>query len=278
MKNFKKITALFLSLILFFGLICPCHADNGKINYLLLGDSIAKGAGIYNSSEACYGRIVADTNGYDYANYAVNGHRTTDLLSRLNDQTVISAVEEADIISISIGGNNFLQQNLPQLYAEYLVHNEKTVNDIEEIFFEEFSEIMEIIKTRNPDALILMQTLYNPRSDLLRNFYDLAVIRINRSIYRYLDENPGAFEIIDVHSVFTADHPEYIALDTIHPSAVGNEVIAELITDKISELNASAGNNIIINKRGIDQIPFMSRVLKFFRDIIQKIIDLFDIA
>ena len=34
---------------------------------------IAQGSGVYNRGDAAYGRIVADTNGYTYVNYGVNG-------------------------------------------------------------------------------------------------------------------------------------------------------------------------------------------------------------
>ena len=36
------------------------------------------------------GFIVADTDGYDYANHSVPGHTTTNLINRLKDETVIA--------------------------------------------------------------------------------------------------------------------------------------------------------------------------------------------
>lgn len=63
MKN-KKITAIILSIVLVLGTFGICaYAENENPFYLVLGDSIAYGSGITNSREACYGKIVADTNG-----------------------------------------------------------------------------------------------------------------------------------------------------------------------------------------------------------------------
>lgn len=269
----KKITAIILAILTItsvFVISITANADTTP-NYVLLGDSIARGAGIYNSEKACYGRIVADTNGYNYANYAVDGARSTDLLQRLNVPEVAKGVKNADIISISIGGNDYLQQNLPKIFAQVTFGNYKIVNDVQEIFRDNFTEIMEKIKELNPDAVILMQTLYNPRTDLLRDFYGIAVTRVNLVIEDYLCEHPGAYEIVDVYSVLTAEYPEYIALDSIHPSSVGNEEIAKLVLAKLYELGLGENTEPAITTVGMDQIPYLVRIIKVFRNIFNRI-------
>lgn len=253
-------------------------AQEQPLNYVLLGDSIAWGAGVYNSEAACYGKIVADTNGYNYANYAVNGHRTADLIERLSLPEVAEQVKNADIISMSIGGNDYLQQNLPKIFAQVAVGNYKIVDDVEEIFRENFDTIITTIRELNPDVTILAQTLYNPRVDLLRDFYDLAVVRINRSINVYLEEHPGAFEIVDVASVLTKDHPEYIALDSIHPSSLGNEEIAKLVLAKLNELGLGEATEPVVRTVGIDQIPYAVRIFKLIKDFFLKIFGVFTVT
>lgn len=267
----KAVSVVLSALIIVLSFSVVSYADEEKLNYVVLGDSIALGFGIYNNDEACYGRIVANTNGYNYSNYAVNGWRTMDLKEQIKQEEVRNDIEKADIISLSIGGNDYLQQNLPVLFVDVVTKEFHYIDDIEEIFRENFSEIISTIREYNPDAMILVQTLYNPRFDLLRGFYGIAVERINRSIYAYIDENPGEFEIVDVYSVFTADHPEYIAFDTVHPSAEGNYRLAKLVLEKLAELGIAFENDIVIETRGIDQIPYLSTVIKFFRDIIAGI-------
>ncbi|MBR3996573.1 MAG: SGNH/GDSL hydrolase family protein, partial [Clostridia bacterium] len=86
----KKITAIVLSLVMFFGVFSICgYAENQKKFYLVLGDSIAYGSGTSNSKEACYGKIVTDTNGYEYANHSVPSHTTTNLINRLKQDAVV---------------------------------------------------------------------------------------------------------------------------------------------------------------------------------------------
>ena len=179
----KKIISVILCLCMILPFTLAAHAQE-PLNYLLLGDSIAQGFGVYNRDEACYGKIVADTNGYNYTNYAVNGYRSCDLISQLGNPEVNAAVKEADIISLSIGGNDFLQQNLPRIAVEVLAGNYKIVNDVKEIFAENFAVIIGTIRELNPDAVILVQTLYNPMKFILGDFY--VSVSIITNIFEYV--------------------------------------------------------------------------------------------
>lgn len=249
----KKFTAIILSLAMIFCVFTVCgYAENEKPFYLVLGDSIAYGSGISNSREACYGKIVADTNGYDYANHSIPGHTTTNLINRLSDETVISDLKKADIISISIGGNNFLMNNLIGLMFDSIVKNDHTQFDnIADNFYKEFCEIIDIINSHNADAVILMQTLYNPQSGYLRAPYQQGADRINAAIERYESENPGEIVIVDVASALGDDMANY-ADDEIHPSAAGNEIIAKVILNKLYELNLGSEAAPVIAAKGED--------------------------
>ena len=266
----KKIICVILCLCMILPLTLAAHAQE-PLNYLLLGDSIAQGYGVYNRDKACYGKIVADTNGYSYTNYAVNGYRSCDLISQLGNPEVNAAVENADIISLSIGGNDFLQQNLPRIAVEMLAGNYKIVNDVKEIFAENFAEIIGTIKELNPDVVILVQTLYNPMKFVLGDFYGLATVRVNEAINEYLDENPDAFYLVDTAPVME-NHPECVAVDTVHPSAVGNVAIAEVVLEKLYELGLGENTEPVINAVGIDEIPFTSYIVKFFMQLFKIVI------
>lgn len=253
----KKLTALILSISLIFCLFgVTAAAENEKPFYLVLGDSIAYGSGISNSKEACYGKIVADTNGYNYVNHSVPGHTTTNLINRLSNENVITDLEKADIISISIGGNDFLMSNLIGLMYDSIVKNDHTqFDEIANKFYSNLCEIIDIINSHNEDAIILMQTLYNPQSGYLRPPYQQGADRINAAIERYNTENPNEIVIIDVATALGDDMANY-ADDEIHPSAKGNEEIAKVILKKLCELNLGETAVPVISAEGKDiQIP-----------------------
>ncbi|MBQ2974276.1 MAG: hypothetical protein IJE19_07960 [Clostridia bacterium] len=249
----KKFTAFILSIAMIFCIFTVCgYAEGEKPFYLVLGDSIAYGSGLTNSREACYGKIVADTNGYDYVNHSVPGHTTTNLINRLSDETVIADLKKADIISISIGGNDFLMSNLIDLMFDSIVLGDHTEFDrIAEGFYTNFCKIVDIINSHNADAVILMQTLYNPQSGYLRAPYQQGADRINAAIEKYNTENPGEIVVVDVASALGDDMANY-ADDEIHPSANGNEIIANVILDKLYEISLGSDAAPVIAVKGKD--------------------------
>ncbi len=266
----KKVCSLLLTACLLFACAMPALAADGAKNYVVLGDSIAQGSGLYNSDQAAYGRIVADTNGYNYANYGVNGLRSWDLIEQLKSEPVAFSVATADIISLSIGGNDYLQQNLPKIFADVAQGDYKIINDIQDNFRGYFAEIVSMLKAANPDVALFVQTLYNPQYGALRDAYGMATGRINEVITDYLAENPGAFYLVDTVPVMEG-HPEYIAADTIHPSAVGNVALARLVLQRLYEEGYGENTEPVINNRGIDEIPFTSYILKAIRDFFEKL-------
>ena len=270
----KKLISIVLTLSLLFVCALPAFAAQNALHYVVLGDSIAQGSGVYNRDEACYGRIVANTNGYTYANYGVNGLRSWDLIELLKRENVAADVAKADIISLSIGGNDYLQQDLPKVINQTAQGNYKIINDIQDNYRGYFAEIIRMIRQDNPDAALLVQTLYNPQYGALRDIYGMATSRINEVITDYLAENPGAFVLVDTVPVMEG-HPEYIAADTIHPSAVGNVELARLILRTLYDLGLGEKTEPVTARAGIDEIPFISYILKALRDFISRITSMF---
>ncbi len=249
----KKFIAIILSLVMCLSIFSvSAFAVGDKPFYLVLGDSIAYGSGLGNAPEACYGKIVSDTNGYEYANHAVPGHTTTNLINRLSQPEVVADLEKADIISISIGGNDFLLGNLIGLIFDAIVKNDYTQFDkIAESFYTNFSTIVDIINEHNEDAVILMQTLYNPQSGYLRAPYQQAADRLNSEIARFAQENPGEIIIVDVGTALGDDLANY-AGDEIHPSVKGNEIIAQTILDTLYENDLGENTVPVIATQGTD--------------------------
>ena len=257
MKTTRLLLSLLCVLALLFSICAPAAvAADAPLRYVVLGDSIGYGAGVLNPEEACYGRIVADTNGYDYQNHAVSGNRTDHLLAHLDHAEVTAAVKNADIISISIGGNDYLTDNVTGLVLDATLCNDYSRMDrITAQLKENFAAIIEKIRGWNPDAVILMQTLYNPGKGINKAPYQAATNRLNDLIRDYLASHPGAFTIVDVAAAFGTDR-RYIAQDSIHPSAQGNERIAEVILQTLKTLGLGDSTAPVILHKGVDQDDF----------------------
>ena len=234
----KKIISVLLARVMLISLSVPAIAAEEKLNFLSLGDSIAAGAGLLMPSRQAYGAIVSNTNGYNFKNDAVSGHTTQDMLGRINEKRVANDIKNADIICISIGGNNFLHGDVPALLSEALKEKDfSRFDEIAESYYEDLGAIMDYIKGLSPDAVILMQTLYNPMyiADELREVYQEGADRINGTVRRYLRDNEGVYTIVEVAEVF-GDNEGLITADYIHPNSKGHVVIAGEVLKTLKQL------------------------------------------
>ncbi len=248
----KKLLSVFLAVLTALTCLTLSVSAEEATDYLVLGDSIAYGSGLSNPVEAVYGKIVADTHGFNYTNYSVPGHTTANLLARLEKEEVIAAVKEAEIISISIGGNNFLLSNLIGLMFDGIVKSDYAKMDaIAEGFYADFSEIMDVINEANPDAVVLMQTLYNPQSGKIREVYGEGQKRLNEMVNKYNEEHPGEIIIVEVGAAL-GDDMECFAADDIHPSAKGNELIAVEILKTLDNNGIAGYKEPVIENAGKD--------------------------
>ena len=258
MKTTKKIIAVILFIVFAFGCFSLTASANSGLNYLVLGDSIGVGQGLLNPTEACYGKVVADTNGYKYKNYAVGGYTTGNLLGYMEVDFVDEAIREADIISLSIGGNDFLMDMGSLAFSPWAFGDYSKFDEIADKFYDNFSKIVKRIRSINPDVVLLVQNLYNPRFDLLRDMFQEGVNRLNAGYSKYLKNHPGSFYIVDVASAFEGNK-DLICIDSVHPSAEGNLLIAKLTLKKLYALGLGSSTTPIVKNEGID-IGFISPI------------------
>lgn len=246
-----------------------------KYNMVVLGDSIAEGvlgvSPISEKNDYSYCGIIGEINNFNYHNRAISGYQTfqmLDYISKEEDQSAyahITYIKNADIISISMSGNDYIYNSLNRLVLE-AVEDQSTLRD--RVLTQVRTNVALIVarlKELNPHATILWQSLYNPiywNSPILWNstyntlrenyvidedsLYELGRFllgELNQVLYDYLDENPDAFVIPDVNAKFDelyqADHKNIKRLiysDGIHPSNYGHSVIASVIQAKLEEL------------------------------------------
>ena len=174
----------------------PVPSDKKEIVYL--GDSIAEG--ILGASplglrqEYAYANVLGRRNDYVYYNHSVSGHLTKDLLAILQNEldydgarALLLHVSEADVIHISILGNDVLQDRkdgafksdpvtmhniiLEAAKGEYTsidrVLNGYTAGEVTTVgSVENIKGIVDALKRLNPDALIIFQSVYNPIMDV----------------------------------------------------------------------------------------------------------------
>jgi|GEM_PF-1378913 len=200
--------------------LVACNASNDlnaidDVDYsdhyvVFLGDSIAEGIiGVSPEEErinyAYYG-VLGQINGYHYENRAISGNQTKDLLQYVttpeSDANMpITHLSKADMICISITGNDILFHNFPCMMYEiiakkvigddyindqrvkdcYLYNKKTTIDDINGVYHlvtpgdglqsledckirarANLNSVLKRIRELNPTAKVFFQNTYNP--------------------------------------------------------------------------------------------------------------------
>jgi len=104
----KKLLGVAVSAALFLCLVLMAGAQSEKgTSYVALGDSISSGYGLEEGTLS-FAQQVAQDNGLELTNLAQDGETATSLLDKLQTDQVSAAVAQADIITITVGGNDLM--------------------------------------------------------------------------------------------------------------------------------------------------------------------------
>lgn len=231
-------------------------------NITVLGDSISTGYGL-EDGELSYCGYLQEYFDAELDNFAKDGRQTAELIEQIeNDGDVRNSIEKADLICVSIGGNDVLQIFLDSLSelntaggsgAEgqfkfsqefvqgFIMKYASAFGPAAAQAGENITEIREKISELNPEALVIMQTVYNPfETDdeklnsimkPLKTFTAMYLGVINNTV----KQQPAV--IADIHKKFDDNSWLYTNIKKfdIHPNYVGHMLIAEEIIQKLKQ-------------------------------------------
>ena len=218
MKNkTKKITAAFLAAMTLLASSAPLSASaDGAVKIVALGDSITNGYSMDGSLIASYPQIVSEYYGAELVNFASNELTSEGLLAQLSDGTVQSEIADADVVLITIGGNDILYPVLNNEFIDATKYNTMAelitaMKGQGDMFIFQMqlylnSVMPEVIKSFNANvqeienrvhsmtkAQVVVQTIYNPMSlsaddTPLANSGSMTALSAN--VHSYLEGKP----------------------------------------------------------------------------------------
>lgn len=179
-------------------------AQSGEgICYVALGDSISSGYGLEEEAQR-FTQQVAYENGYTLISLAQNGETSQTLLQRLQAPEAMEAVAQADVITMTIGGNDLMHALYVYLVDRYQASNpdaSPTVDEMQEAlmggdmtmltfamgeiqgfsaseqeqealeqYSDNLTQVLTTMRMANPEACLVLVNQYNPYSYLLREF------------------------------------------------------------------------------------------------------------
>ena len=211
----RRLLSVLLSLCLMLGLLPTAAFAQGEV-YVALGDSISTGHGL-TDSDACFTRQIAASKSYALKSHAVDGATSSTLLAKLSDPAVAADVASADVITITIGGNDLMGALYLYLANQYnekygtalsaadiqnaLMGKHETIEQTIILIFassvlsdfpqsaEASSALQQLgtnltasiaaIKNANPDVTLIVANQYNPYSYAAKNVNPLFAAAVN---------------------------------------------------------------------------------------------------
>ncbi|MBS4194425.1 SGNH/GDSL hydrolase family protein [Lederbergia citri] len=209
-----------------------------KVNIVSIGDSLTQGVGDieekggyvpYLKSKLESNRSIKEAN---FNNFGVKGNRTDQLLNRLKQEKIKNSIKDANIVIITIGGNDVMEvfkKNLMGLHVKMFL-------DAEKGYSERLTEIIDTIISYNNDAEIYLVGIYNP---FIRWFSDLKemddiVNSWNQSSTTVIGKyNQTTF--VPVADIFQNQEENLLYTDYFHPNNEGYNLMAARIYDYLGK-------------------------------------------
>ncbi|WP_442593886.1 GDSL-type esterase/lipase family protein [Neobacillus sp. D3-1R] len=200
---------------------------------IALGDSLTRGTGD-EGGKGYIGYLVEQLQEktkqkITLQNLGVKGFRSKQLLNQVGQEGIKRQVQEADIIIITIGGNDLFQggQTLLKL-------NQQNVDKLREQYLVNLKEMIFVLRTANKDATIFFVGLYNPFIDLSQaEVTTKAVRQWNFETSELLDQFPQTV-FVPTFDLFQLKVNDYLYSDKFHPNAEGYKLIAERVASLIT--------------------------------------------
>lgn len=233
-------------------------SEAGTKSLLILGDSIAAHYGVEeaDSYEAkLTKKLSSGGEKWVSTNWGVSGDTTGDLVTLLGEKCADPKsrriLEEADLICISIGGNNILQfirdagyEGFPEATVPNLIKLlrsfEEQAEPMQTEFIADLEVIMRTIREVNPSAIVLVQNIYNVARDVEGDF---SLVRpgataatliepIFSPLRSALDENAErlGYTVADTFRAFAeSSEPKLLRREMLHPNPKGHTLIADVL-------------------------------------------------
>lgn len=210
------------------------QTETTDLTVLALGDSLTRGTG--DETGKGYIGLVTDQlreelNPQEVSvyNLGINGQDSTQLLQQLGQKNIIRQVNEADVILMTIGGNDLFQGG-----DVLLDFSKEKIQQTQKQYVTNLEQIFTTIREQNTEATIFILGLYNPFIDLEHNDVTNNIVRE----WNYHTESVvGKFEnivFVPTFDLFQLSVNDYLYSDHFHPNQAGYELISNRLAPLIN--------------------------------------------
>jgi lysophospholipase L1-like esterase len=163
-------------------------------------------------------------------NFGVKGNRTTQLLKRIQSDDMKAAIKKADMVILTIGGNDIMR-----VFKDNISNLKLSVFSKEkEVYKNHLHAIMDEIVRQNPDVSIVLIGMYNPFSQVFSNIQEMneIVAEWNQSGQLVIANYPNAY-FVSIEDLFQNPKEDLLYTDHFHPNDKGYQLIAERLNQTL---------------------------------------------
>lgn len=233
----------------------PSPEDLGKIDdnnakqlhYLALGDSLTAGVGDEYSKDGYVGRLTdsliawPSISDVEVDNRGKRGRRSDQLLKLVEKGHYDEELQKAQLISITMGGNDVMK-----IVKNDLFNLKRNAFDKElRAYKKRYSKIIEGIREKNSTVPLLLIGFYNPFSIVTNeaNEFDSIITEWNKVIEDIAKKDNNAC-YVSVEDLFDSNKELVYHTDFFHPNAKGYDKMNERIIKAMEKCNMEQ----IVNK------------------------------
>lgn len=159
-----------------------------------------------------------------------NGATTSQLLQTLeSDPQIQRDIREANLITITAGGNDLIQAAIPFFYQGDPAYLKSALQTYESNYKKLIGEIEALRQGIQEPFLIVLVGLYNPLPQVPDAAY--WVQRFNLFLRKL--EQPHIL-VVQVYDAFVGQDSRYLSEDAIHPNEIGYEELARQVENAVS--------------------------------------------
>lgn len=227
-----------------------------RLNYVAIGDSLTEGVGDQTNQGGFIPLLsnaiseISDVNVVSQ-NFGVAGNTSTQIYKRMTKEKKIqSAIKKADVITITVGGNDVMKVIRTQL-------TNLTENSFEkpaQTYQKQLTEIFNFIRDNNPNAQVYVLGIYNPfylnfpditeMQDIINHWNQttqetiaqqkqMYFVPINDLLYQGVNGSKGVttsdgeVQTITNNALFEEDH--------FHPNNIGYQIMSDAVAEAYKE-------------------------------------------
>ncbi|SFB20831.1 MULTISPECIES: GDSL-type esterase/lipase family protein [unclassified Bacillus (in: firmicutes)] len=246
-RLFLTLCMVFLVSSIFSSFAFADETSDEKLNVVALGDSITYGWKLDDRSKAFPYLIgIGDNN---VTNVSFPGWTSTQLLQTVAMTPEVDfALQQADVVTLNIGGNDLLQATgIGELIkngqpATPTAEMQQKVQDAALTLAQNINAIIAEVHEQT-DAPVVLYNMYNPfgpsENPTINSYHVVGqqiMGMVNNMVYAPISVDTGSV-LADAFTAFDGKQAEYILPMDVHPNVLGHQVLADVANEALDGYN-----------------------------------------